>query len=123
VPGGGAAVAEHDHAGEGGLEVTDRGTLFLFSLGVSLTALGVAGWLIRTGQTAYIDGLFLLLCCLVLVLAFGLYVRYLIRSVIQAAAPPTAAQEKPRPPVRVPAGQSIEEGGERARVFERASRP
>jgi putative copper export protein len=95
--------------------MSDRGILLLFSLGVILAALGVAAWLISTGQTAYIDGLFLLLCCLVLVLAFGLYTRYLIRSVMQAAAPPATlaktaakAQEKPGPPVRVPAMQSTE---------------
>ena len=103
--------------------MTDRGILFLFSLGVILAALGAAGWLIRTGQTAYIDGLFLLLCCVVIVLAFGLYVRYLIRSVIQAAAPPTAAQEKPRALVRVPAGQSAEKDEKRAKVLEQVAQP
>jgi hypothetical protein len=110
--------------------MSDRGILLLYSLGVIFAALGVATWLIRTGQTVYIDGLFLLLCCLVLILTFGLYVRYLIRNVIQAAAPPTgpakitsATHDKPRPPVRVPALQSAEKEGERARVLERASRP
>jgi len=103
--------------------MTDRGIMFLFSLGVILAALGAAGWLIGTGQTAYIDGLFLLLCCVVIVLAFGLYVRYLIRSVIQAATPPAAAQEKPKPLVRVPAGQSVEKEEKRATVLEQAPHP
>ena len=106
--------------------MSDRGILLLFSVGVILAASGVAAWLISTGQTAYIDGLFLLLCCLVLVLAFSLYVRYLIRSVMQAAAPPTGpvkitatAQEKPGPPERVPAMQSVGKEGESAKVLER----
>lgn len=89
--------------------MSDRGILLLYSLGVILAALGVATWLIRTGQTVYIDGLFLLLCCLVLILTFGLYVRYLIRSVIQPAAPAKITanlQERPGPPVPTPAMQS-----------------
>jgi hypothetical protein len=93
--------------------MSDRGILLLYSLGVILAALGVATWLIRTRQTVYIDGLFLLLCCLVLILTFGLYVRYLIRSVIQPAAPPAAPakitaklQERPGPPSPTPAMQS-----------------
>jgi putative copper export protein len=100
--------------------------LFLFSLGVILAALGVAAWLISTGQTAYIDGLFLLICCLVLVLAFGLYIRYLIKTVMQTDAPPagpakftTTTQETPVPPAQVPAMQSAGKEGESARVLER----
>ena len=106
--------------------MTNRGILFLFSLGVILAALGVAAWLISTGQIAYIDGLFLLICCLVLAVAFGLYVRYLIRSVMQAAAPPTGpakitvtTQEKPGPRARVPAKQTVGKEGESAEALER----
>ena len=104
--------------------MSDRGILLLYSLGVILAALGVAAWLIRTGQTVYIDGLFLLLCCLVLILTFGLYVRYLIRSAMQAAAPPTGAskitatfQEKPGPPVRAASMQSAEKETESTRLL------
>lgn len=104
--------------------MSDRGILLLFSLGVILAALEVAAWLISTGQTAYIDGLFLLLCCLVLVLTFGLYVRYLVRSAMQAGATPTGAskimttfQEKPGPPVRVAAMQSAEKESESTRFL------
>ena len=106
--------------------MTDRGTLFLFSLGVILAALGVAAWLIGTGQAAYIDGLFLLLCCLVLMLAFGLYVRYLIRSVMQAAAPPivpakiaAATHEKRAPLERAATKPTAEKRPENAEVVER----
>ena len=87
--------------------MSDQGVLLLFSVGVILAALGIAAWLIVTGQTAYIDGLFLLLSCLVLVLAFGLYLRYLVRTAMQAAIAPAKpakiaaiAQEKPGTSVR-----------------------
>jgi hypothetical protein len=109
--------------------MTDRGILFLFSLGVIFAVLGVAAWLITTGQTAYIDGLFLLICCLVLVLAFGLYVRYLIRSVMQAAAPATGpakvtatVRERPGLPAAVLAKQTTGKEGESAEVLERPAR-
>lgn len=98
--------------------MSDRGFLFLFSLGVIIASLAAAVWLIATGQAAYIDGLFLLICCLVLVLAFSLYVRYLIGSVMQvtarAAGPAkitTAALEKPVPPAPVPAEQITGKAG------------
>lgn len=97
--------------------MSDRGFLLLASLGVIVFALGVAVWLIRTGQTAYIDGLFLLLCCLVLVLTFGLYVRYLLRNVMQVSVTPTKPakitanlHEKPTPPARSMAAQSAGRG-------------
>ena len=106
--------------------MSDRGVLLLFSLGVIFAALGVAAWLIGTGQIAYIDGLFLLLSCLVLVAAFGLYVRYLIRAVMQEDALPagpakitSATREKPVPAVRVSATQAPEQEGESAKVLKR----
>jgi len=71
--------------------MSDRGVLLLFSLVVILAAASVAVWLIATGQVAYIDGLFLFLCCLVVALAFSLYVRYLIRNAM--AAPATEAMK------------------------------
>jgi hypothetical protein len=74
------------------LEVSDRGLLFLFSLCVIAGSLAVAVWLAATGQAAYVDGLFLLISCLVLALAFGLYIRYLIRSV--APGVPVTAPSK-----------------------------
>jgi hypothetical protein len=69
--------------------MSDRGSLFLFSLGVILASLAAAAWLIATGQVAYIGGLFLLICCLTLTMAFSLYVKYLIKNAMQAPAPPT----------------------------------
>lgn len=90
---------------EGGSEVSDRGLLFVFSLCVIAASLAVAVWLAATGQAAYVDGLFLLISCLVLALAFGLYVRYLIRSAMVGAPVTTpaksaaAAPEKAASPV------------------------
>lgn len=83
--------------------MSERGGLFLFSLAVILASLIVAAWLIATGQAAYIDGLFLLICCLVFATVFGFYARYLIRSVLDASASPAvtkqalAARESPAP--------------------------
>ena len=81
--------------------MSDRGALFLFSVGVIVACLAVAVWLAVTGQAAYIDGLFLLLSCLVVALAFALYVRFIIKSTM--AGKPTektaAAPKNPAPPV------------------------
>lgn len=74
--------------GQKGLVMSDRGILFLFSLGVILTGLGAAVWLIDTGQAGYIDGLFLLIGCVILMTAFSLYVKYLIKSVMPVSTPP-----------------------------------
>ena len=109
--------------------MSDRGVLLLLSLCVIFAALGVAAWLIGTGQIAYIDGLFLLLSCLVLAAAFGLYVRYLIRSVMQETALRTGAKitpgtrQKPVPAARVSAVQAADEEGERAKVLRTDGRP
>lgn len=78
--------------------MSDRGLLCLFSLCVIAASLVVAAWLVATGQAAYVDGLFLLISCLVLALAFGLYVLYLVRSVMAGtpvAAPPKSAAAAP----------------------------
>lgn len=76
----------------GELEMSDRGLLVVFSLCVIVGCLSAAVWLAVTGQAAYIDGLFLMLSCLVLALAFGLYVRYVIVS-ITADVPVTATSK------------------------------
>jgi len=92
--------------------MSDRGVLFVFSLGVILASLTVAVWLMATGQARYVDGLFLLISCLVLALAFGLYVRYVIRSAM-ASAPAaatvksvSAARKKPTPAAPAAAEQT-----------------
>jgi hypothetical protein len=104
--------------------MSDRGILFLFSLGVILTALGAAAWLIDTGQARYIDGLLLLICCLILAMAFGLYVKYLIKSAMQATTPPAAPvknaaniQAKSDFSTQVAAKQMVGKTGESAKVL------
>jgi len=105
--------------------MSERGILLLFSLGVIVASLGVAAWLITTGQAAYIDGLFLLLSCLILTLAFGLYLKYLVKSGVRAdgsvprAAKITAAvREQPAPKAPIPA----EEVAGKNRIRRRGSR-
>jgi hypothetical protein len=73
--------------------MSDRGFLFLFSVLVVLASLGAAGWLLASGQAGSVDGLFLLLTCLVVAAAFGLYIGFMIKRAIASAteaAPQTA---------------------------------
>lgn len=63
--------------------MSGRGWLFLLSLIAVLASLGVAGWLAATGQALSFDGLFLLLTCLVLAFAFGLYAGSLLKQAIR----------------------------------------
>ena len=86
--------------------MSDRGFLFLFSCAVILASLVAAGWLVATGQATTVDGLFLMLTCLTIALAFGLYVMFMIRRAMEsveqpaakpAKAPAAAAQAKPAP--------------------------
>ena len=64
--------------------MSDRGFCFLFSCAVILASLCAAGWLAATGQATTVDGLFLLLTCLVVALAFALYVMFMIRRAMEA---------------------------------------
>ena len=81
--------------------MSDRGFCFLFSCVVILASLCAAGWLAATGQATTVDGLFLLLTCLVVALAFALYVMFMIRRAMEpleaSAAKPAAAQPKTAP--------------------------
>jgi hypothetical protein len=92
--------------------VSDRAILFLFSVVVEIASLGAAGWLLASGQAGSVDGLFLLLTCLLIALAFGLYLAFMIRRAMEPAPPapqpaksaaPPPAQSKPAP---APATQS-----------------
>jgi hypothetical protein len=85
--------------------MSDRGLLFLFSLLVVVVSLGAAGWLLATGQAASVDGLFLLLTCLLLALSFSLYLVFLVRRAIvrpEKAAPQAAKAAAPRQPQPAP---------------------
>lgn len=74
--------------------MSDRGFLFIFSCIVIVASLGAVGWLVGTGQASSVDGLFLVLMCLVTALAFGLYVMFLIKRAMEAleAPPPKPAK-------------------------------
>lgn len=87
--------------------VSDRAILFLFSVLVVIASLVAAGWLLVTGQAGSMDGIFLFLTCLLVALAFGLYILFIIRRAMEASATPAAqpakapaakaAQAKPAP--------------------------
>ena len=87
--------------------MSDRALLFLFSILATLGALAAAAWLLASGQAGSVDGLFLLLSCLLTALAFGLYIGFVIRNARAQAAAPVAqtakasaaapAQTKPAP--------------------------
>jgi hypothetical protein len=74
--------------------MSDRGFLFLFSILMVVAGLGAAAWLFVTGQAGTVDGLFLLLTALLVALVFALYVVYMIRRAMEAAAPPSAQAAK-----------------------------
>jgi TRAP-type C4-dicarboxylate transport system permease small subunit len=91
------------------MDMSDRGFLFLFSCLVILASLGATVWLIATGQAVSVDGLFLLLMCLTVAGAFGLYVRFMIKRAMEPFQAPevkaakTAAAVKPKTAPLVPA--------------------
>ena len=66
----------------------------MFSLVVEMASLAAAGWLLVSGQAGTVDGLFLLLTCLLVALAFGLYVAFMIRQAMAAAEAPVAKTAK-----------------------------
>ena len=74
--------------------MSDRGILFLFSVVAVIASLAAAGWLLATGQAGSVDGLFLLLTCLLVALAFGLYIVFMIRRAMQPTAAPAAQPAK-----------------------------
>jgi len=74
--------------------MSDRAFSFLFSCAVVLASLGATAWLVATGQAETVDGLFLLLMCLTIALAFGLYVMFIIRRAMESLQPPAAKPAK-----------------------------
>jgi hypothetical protein len=72
--------------------MSDRGFLFLFSVFMILAGLASAAWLIATGQALTMDGLFLILTCLLVSLCFLLYVVFLVKRVRESLE---AKQVKP----------------------------
>ncbi|HTS30225.1 MAG TPA: hypothetical protein VMH81_30345 [Bryobacteraceae bacterium] len=69
-----------------------------------LGGLGAAVWLIVTGQAGTVDGLFLFLTALLTAVVFGLYVVYVFRRALEAAA--EAAKPQPKAATAAPAAKS-----------------
>jgi len=86
--------------------VSDRAILFLFSVVVEIVSLVAAGWLLATGQAGSVDGLFLFLTCLLVALAFALYLAFMIRRAMEPAAPPAKATPAAPPSKPTPATQA-----------------
>jgi bacteriorhodopsin len=74
--------------------MSDRGFLFIFSCIVIVASLGAVGWLVTSGQATSVDGLFLVLMCLLIALAFGLYVMFMIKRAMEALEAPPAKPAK-----------------------------
>jgi uncharacterized membrane protein YciS (DUF1049 family) len=60
--------------------MSERAFLFLLSLAVFVGGIGVAAGLIVTNQVRTVDGLFLFCSSLAVAFAFGLYLRWMVRS-------------------------------------------
>ena len=72
--------------------MSDRALLFIFSVVMVIVSLAASGWLVVSGQAATVDGLFLLLTCLLSALAFALYLMFMINRAKEALQPPPAAK-------------------------------
>jgi hypothetical protein len=84
--------------------MSDRALLFIFSVFMIVVCLGTCGILLINGQAESVDGLFLILMCLAVALAFGLYLVFMIRRAMEPPPPPpkvvaakTAAPAKAEP--------------------------
>ena len=74
--------------------MSDRGSLFLFSVLMILAGLGSAVYLVVTGQAGTVDGLFLFLTALLVAVVFGMYVMFVIGRAMKAVKEPAAAAAK-----------------------------
>jgi hypothetical protein len=68
--------------------MSDRALLFVFGLLVIVVCLGTCGMLLINGQAESVDGLFLILMCLAIALAFGLYLMYMVKRAMEPPPPP-----------------------------------
>ena len=78
--------------------MSDRGVLFLFSLFMIVASLVAAVWLVVTGQAGTVDGLFMVLTCLLGAAVFALYVKYVIGRALEAQKKPPAPAAKAAKP-------------------------
>jgi len=75
--------------------MSDRALLFLFGILVIVVCLGTCGVLLANGQAESVDGLFLILMCLAIALAFALYLMFMIKRAMEP--PPAAAKPGAKP--------------------------
>jgi hypothetical protein len=75
--------------------MSDRALLFLFSILVIVVCLGTCVGLLINGQAESVDGLFLILMCLAIALAFGLYLMFMIKRAMEPPPPPLKPAAKP----------------------------
>ena len=72
--------------------MSDRALLFIFGIVVIVVCLGSCAALLINGQAESVDGLFLILMCLSIALAFGLYLMFMIKRAMEPPpAPPKPA--------------------------------
>ena len=83
--------------------MSDRGILFLFSILMVIVALAAAAWLVVSGQAGSVDGLFLLLTCLLTAFAFGCYLLYMVHRAMEALQPAPKAAAAKAAPAKAPA--------------------
>ena len=90
--------------------MSDRGLLFIFSVVMIVICLGATAALFISGQIYSVDGLFLMLMCLSVALAFALYLMFMIRRALEALQPPPPAKPAAKPAAAktapVPAAQA-----------------
>jgi TRAP-type C4-dicarboxylate transport system permease small subunit len=81
--------------------MSDRALLFLFSIIVIVVCLGTCATLVINGQAQSVDGLFLILMCLAVALAFALYLMFMIKRAMEPpSAPPKPATAKATAPAK-----------------------
>ena len=82
--------------------MSDRAMLFIFGVIVIVVCLGTCGALLINGQAESVDGLFLILMCLAIALAFTLYLMFMIKRAME----PPPAPPKPAAKTAAPAAKS-----------------
>ena len=75
--------------------MSDRALNFLFSVFMIVVCLGTCVLLLMNGQAESVDGLFLILMCLAVALAFGLYLMFMIKRAMEPPPPPPKPAAKP----------------------------
>jgi hypothetical protein len=88
--------------------MSDRAGLFLFSIFMVIVGLAASGWLLVSGQAGSVDGLFLLLTCLLAALAFALYLMFMINRAKESLQPAPAPKAAAKPAPKAATSQPVE---------------